>query len=236
MTPFTDIVIPIHGTREFPVEALLENCISTVVAHTTDFRFIFVDDCSDVECSTVVDKIAKRYSSSLLIRTHVQNWFTKAVNKGLRMVRTPRAIVLNCDTVVDDGWLQEMYDVWQEAETQTGKPVGLVGSNLNPDVVLRWRYTIPPHYVTGHCWLLSMDVIAAASNQRGMPGWYLDETNPANAHIRSDVELSHRLNGMGYLTIESFKSAVGHLGGKSWGHQLSRLSVITPEYLRKVDQ
>lgn len=235
MTPFTDIVIPIHGTRDFPVEQIFENCVSTVVAHTKDFRFIFVDDNSDSECRAVVDKVASSYPSSLVIRTNVQNWFTKAVNKGLRMVRTPRAVVLNCDTVVDEGWLQELYDVWAEVEQQTMKLVGLVGSVLNPDMSMRWRYTVPPHYVTGHCWLLSMDVMANAANGRGMPGWYLDETNPANAHIRSDIEICHRLNGMGYLTVESFKSAVGHLGGKSWGHLLGSLSVITPEYLRKID-
>lgn len=238
MTPFTDIVIPIHGTREFPVETLLPDCFRTVAQHTQNYRLIVVDDHSDADCANVVDSICRGYPNCVLVRTHTQNWFTKAVNKGLRLVRTQRAVVLNCDTVVDQGWLDELYDCWQEAETQLGKPVGLVGSNLNPDLgpTMRWRYTVPPHYVTGHCWLLSMDAIAAASCQRGMPGWYLDETNPINAHIRSDIELSHRLNGMGMLTIESFRSAVGHHGGKSWGHLLGRLSVITPEYLRKLDQ
>lgn len=223
MTPFTDIVIPIHGTREFPVEEIFQTCVSTVVEHTVSFRFIFVDDCSDLQCSAVVDKVAQRYPNSVLLRTHTQNWFTKAVNKGLRLVRTPRAVVLNCDTVVDKGWLDEMYDVWAEAEQQTMKPVGLVGSVLNPDMAMRWRYTIPPHYVTAHCLLVSMDVLASAAAGRGNPGWYFDELNPACIHIRSDVELSHRLNGMGYLTVESFKSAVGHMGGKSWGHLLGRI-------------
>ena len=213
MAPHTDIVIPVHGSREFPVEEVFQTCVATVVQHTVSYRFIFVDDCSDLQCSAVVDQVANRYPNSVLIRTHTQNWFTKAVNKGLRLVRTPRAVVLNCDTVVDVGWLDEMYDVWDEVERQTLKPVGLVGSVLNPDVVMRWRYTVPPHFVTGHCWLLSMDVIARAAAERGMPGWYLDETNPANAHIRSDIEICHRLNGIGFLTVETFKSAVGHIGG-----------------------
>lgn len=236
MTPQTDIVIPIHGTREFPVERLLDDCFTSIRAHTKDYRLIVVDDFSDPECAAVVDRLCRNFPSCVLLRTHVQNWFTKAVNKGLRMVRTPRAVVLNCDTVVDQNWLEELYDVWREVEEQTFKQVGLVGSVLNPHVNMRWRYTIPPHYVTGHCWLVSMEAIARAAEQRGMPGWYLDELNPANAHIRSDVELCHRLNGMNYLTVESFRSAVGHHGGKSWGHLLSSLSVITPEYLRKIDQ
>jgi len=235
MAPHTDIVIPVHGTREFPVEDIFQTCVASVAQHTVSYRFIFVDDASDSHCSAMVDKVAQHYPNSVLLRTHTQNWFTKAVNKGLRLVRTPRAVVLNCDTVVDAGWLDELYDVWTEVEQQTMKPVGLVGSVLNHDVVMRWRYTIPPHYVTGHCWLLSMDVIARAAAERGMPGWYLDEMNPANAHIRSDIEICHRLNGMGFLTVESFKSAVGHMGGKSWGHLLSSISVLTPEYLRKID-
>ena len=223
MAPFTDIVIPYRSNREFPVEAEFTNCVETVTRHTTDFRFLFVDDNSDSVGAAHISDIAAHFPTSLLITTHSQNWFTKATNKGLRLVRTPRGVTLNCDTIVDAGWLDEMYEVWDDVEQQTGKPVGLVGSVLSDEEPRRWRCTEPPHFVTGHCWLLSMNAINKVSELRGQPGWYLDEINPLCIHIRSDVELSHRLNLMGYQTVESFKSKVGHLGGRSWGHRLGSI-------------
>lgn len=233
MTPFTDIVICVRATREFPVEKEFQDCVASLVENTNNFRLILVDDNSDREGASVVDRIAAGHPTSIVIRTHRQNWFSKAHNKGLRLVRTPRAVTLNCDTILDKGWLDELYDVWEDAKPLG--PIGLVGSVMSDEEPRRWAKTWNPGYVTGHCWLLSMEAIAQVSASRGMPGWYLDETKVENAHIRSDVELCWRLNGLGFQTIQSFKSRVGHLGGRSWGHNLSLLSGITANSLRSID-
>lgn len=234
MTPKTDIIIAVRGTREFPIEKDFEVCVDSVVQHTTNYRFVFVDDCSDGHAADVVSSVAAKFPDSILIRTHTQNWFTRAYNKGLRMVRTPRAIALNADTIVGERWLEELYECWAEAEAVS--KVGLVGSVWSAEEGRRWAGTEQNRgYVTGHCWLLSMEAMAEASMSRGQPGWYLDETNPLNAHIRSDIEICWRLNGLGYQTLQCFKSYVMHLGGRSWGHQLARVQCLTQQDLARID-
>jgi len=64
------------------------------------------------------------------------------------------------------------------------------------------------------------------AERRGNPGWYLDEVHREAAHINSDRFLSYELNRVGYATVASFKSAVGHHGGKSWDYNLGRVSQI----------
>lgn len=218
MTPQTDIIISVRGTRRFPIEEDFKPCVESVVKHTSAYRFIFVDDNSDAVAAAVVSDIASQFPTSVLIRTHRQNWFTRAYNKGLRLVRTPWAVLLNADTVVDEGWLDELYACRDEAAEVLHKPVGLVGSDMSQEEPRRWVDTPIPGYVTGHCWLVGMEPIFAASNARGMPGWYLDEQRQDAIHIKSDVYMCWDLQRLGYSTIRSHKAKVGHIGGRSWGH------------------
>lgn len=219
-TPNTDIVLALHATRQYPAEKDFIQCVDTLCQHTKNFRFIFVDDDCDQEARQVLEQTAARFKSSVLIRTHFQHWFTRAYNLGLRLVQTPWAVMLNADTVLGANWLEEMYEVRNEAIGIAGQ-VGLVGSVLSGEEPRRWAASVNPDYVTGHCWLASMEALTHASTSRGTPGMYLDMTNALNIHIRSDIEISWKLNALGWQCIKSFKSAVGHHGGKSWGHNLN---------------
>ena len=216
MNPQTDIVIPVHDALEYT-----QACIDSVFAHTQNFRLILVDDFSQPETTAYLLSVLQRQRYSLYIRTAHQSWFTRASNLGLRMVRTPRVILLNSDCVVDTGWLEELYAVWDEAQAALGaKHVGLVGVTQSAEEPRRWAETQEPGYVTGHCFLLSMEVLYKVSNLRGQPGWYLDEVNQSAIHINSDRYLNYELNRIGYATIQSMRAAVGHHGGKSWGYNL----------------
>jgi len=205
----------------FPVEDCFEKCVTTVHSHTSNYRFIFVNDDSDEILTRRITQIARRFPESVVLKTHKQHWFTRAVNLGLRLVKTPYAVVLNCDVVVDAGWLDELYAVKDEVEANVGK-VGLVGSQLSGEEPRRYEVTVKGQgaqdYVTGHCWLMNMQAMWEASCAHGTPGWVLDETRADCIHIRSDVALSWELNHLGWQTVRSFKSWVGHIGGRSWGH------------------
>lgn len=228
MTPKTDIIVAVRSTRRYPLEDYFKNCVEGIVKHTSNFRFIFVDDNSDSAGAILVDGIASSFPDSVLIRTHKQNWFTRAHNKGLRLVKTPRAVMINSDCTVDEGWLDELYECWEQANG-LGHSIGLVGNQSYDIVNPKWVFAIPgthPGYVTGHCWLISMKAFFDVSVARNTNGWYLNELNPALAHIRSDVEMCVDLNKCGYKTIMSFHSKVGHIGGKSWGHDLSAVNAI----------
>lgn len=216
MTPETDIVICVRSTAQYPTINYFEQCVDTVCRHTQKFRFIFVDDNSDRDHAEAISQIANRFNSAIFIRTHFQHWFTRAVNLGLRMIRTPYCITLNSDCVVDNNWLEELYAVKNEVEASVGR-VGLVGSVFSEPEQRRYMLSVGEDYVTGHCWLLSMAAITEASNQRGQPGIYLDETRADAIHIRSDVFISRQLVSLGWTCVKSFKSAVGHHGCKSWG-------------------
>jgi glycosyltransferase involved in cell wall biosynthesis len=218
----TDIVIPIRSSAQFPTIHLFDRCARSVESHTDHFRFIFVDDNSTYQDSEEIARICSRYEQSLYIRTHFQHWFTRAVNIGLRLVRTPYAVVLNCDTVVDTGWLEELYAVKDEVEKNVGK-VGLVGSILSGEEPRRYALSVGQDYVTGHCWLLNMQAMQEVSNFRSTPGWYLDELRADTIHIRSDVYICWDLNHLGWSCVKSFKSAVGHIGGQSWGQILGMI-------------
>jgi hypothetical protein len=86
--------------------------------------------------------------------------------------------------------------------------------------------TREPNYVTGHALLLNIPAMQHCSDARGCSGWYFNETERRCIHIFSDNEICYLLNKLGYATIMSFKSGVGHLAGQSWGHDLGRISQL----------
>ena len=219
-------MICVRGTRKYPIERDFESCIDSLVKTTSNFRLVLVDDNSDSVGAGVVERVAAQFGNSLLVRTQFQRWFTRAYNLGLRLVRTPKAVILNADTILGEGWLEELYGVWADAEA-AGHRVGLVGSVLSAVELRRWIGTREPGYVTAHCQLVSMHAITEASEKRGQPGIYLDETRQDTIHIRSDVLRCWELNRLGWATIQSHKSSVGHAGGKSWGHSLPDINVLT---------
>jgi GT2 family glycosyltransferase len=229
MTPQTDILITTRNVADLAA-ALVE----TIKAHTHNYRFLLVDDFSDKPGEKEkIDLLASQHPDCVLLRTHKQRWFTRAVNLGLRLARTPRVVILNADCVVDAGWLDELYAVWAEAEQQIGK-VGLVGSVLSAEEPRRWSAVRRgkadfADYVTAHCLLVDMAAISDLSCRRGTPGIYLTELDQRAIHINSDNELSYSLQDLGYATVASFKSAVGHYGGCSWGHRLGEVFALRLE-------
>lgn len=226
----TYVVLAVHSRGQYNTVPYLNKCMETLKQNTTNYRMIFVDDYCDEEGSNAIIRHAEAFPESYIIKTFKQRWFTRAYNLGLRLVRSSWAVLLNVDTELGINWLEELYSVRDEA-SQLGR-VGLVGSEFSAEEGRRWQnITSPstpgnPGYVTAHCWLVSMQAMYEISAARGMPGFYLDETKQENIHIRSDNEGSYAMQRLGWLTIRSFKSAVGHVGGRSWHYDLGRICGI----------
>lgn len=216
--PNTDIILTVHDALDY-----VRACVELLYQHTKNFRLIIVDDVSGVETREWAygPECLGRNPSNLYIRTNKQRWFTRASNLGLRMVRTPWAIVLNSDTQLNDGWLDELYACKALAEEQ-GLKVGVVG-HVGFDAGKRWEATSHPNYVTAHCWLVNMEAMVAMAHARGHDGWYLNEVDQQQIHINSDRIGCHDLNRLGYSTIASYQASIGHHGGKSWGYNLGRV-------------
>src|SRR5712675_1601341 len=179
----TYIVLAVHSRGEYNTVPYLDRCMETLEQNTNNYRMIFVDDWCDENGSQAIQRHAARYPESYIIKTHKQRWFTRAYGLGLRLVRSPWAILLNVDTELGSGWLEELYSVRDEAQQQLGIHVGLVGSEMSMEEPRRWQNitspTTPgnPGYVTAHCWLASMQALYEISADRGTPGIYLDEVN-----------------------------------------------------------
>ena len=216
-----DIVLPVHNAGEY-----FWNCVQSVRQFTDSYRLILVDDFSEEETAEKVRLIARQHQNSILIRTAKQRWFTRAVNLGLRMARTPRVVILNSDCELSIGWFEELQAIWAECEG-IGMKVGLVGSVMSDEEPRRYAISNKPDYVTAHCLYVDMHALTEVSVARGTPGIYLDETKQQDIHIRSDVSISWALNELGYATIKSFKSRVGHHGGKSWGYNLAAIASVS---------
>ena len=215
-----DILIPVHNAL-----AQLQECIYSVDKNTTNFRYIIVNDYSTQEgMDNYLKSFQQTHPDSLVISTGKQKWFTRAVNLGLRLVRTDRVVILNSDTIPRSGWLEELMGVWQDASERIYKDVGLVGSFYSGDETRRYAETVEPLYVTGHCWLASVNAMNRAAFTRGTPGWVLDETDPGQIHINSDKILCYEMNRIGLATFVSFKSHVDHIGGVSWNYDLAKVS------------
>ena len=236
MNPRTDIVIPFRSTRQFPTESFIDQCVDTLVQYTRNYRLIFVDDNSDKIGREHIQKVADRFVESTLIRTNKQKWFTRAVNLGLRMVRTEWAVEANSDVIFGEGWLEELYAVANEIEPH--KRVGLVGSVYSAEESRRYNVVYHPEYVTGHCMMFRMEALKAVADARCQhfldnesAKEYLDEITPKAIHIFSDNHICYDLNSIGYVTVQAFKSGVGHIAGKSWGHLLGTI----PQTVEQVD-
>lgn len=229
MSQFTDIVMPVHNALSY-----LKHCVDTVKEHTNGYRIIFVDDYSDQETRDYLNNEVNQHKDWLLLRTGKQKWFTRASNLGLRLAKTDRVMLLNSDTEVNSGWLDEMHAVWNEVESQRpGVKIGLVGSIVCDTNAQRWVESTVNNqsYISGHCYLLSLPALYDMSARRGTPGWFFNERDPGQIHIASDRIMCWDMNNAGYTTIGTNHAAVGHHGGKSWGHNLHSI----PKTLAEVD-
>lgn len=229
----TDIIISSRITREFPVERDLQECVESLAKHTKNFRLIFIDDNSDSVGRVCIETLASGFSNSLLLRTYYQRWFTRAYNLGFMLVRTPYCVALNCDTVLGDGWLEELYSVKDEVESAVGK-VGLVGSDPPVDTK-RYALSVERDAVSSYGALFNMDAMKEVAMTRNTPGVYFDETRADAIHIYSDVYICWEMNRLGWQVVKSFKADIRHKGAKCWGQNLGSIpddvSVVNEKYI-----
>jgi glycosyltransferase involved in cell wall biosynthesis len=242
MNPDTDIVVTCHDHLDE-----LRACIDSLYAHTSRFRLILVDDCSGAETAAYLRGESARSRSNLLIRTGYPRFWVRAANLGLRLARTPWAVLLNSDTVLGEGWLEELY----RAVESSYLPVGLSG-HVNRASCFGLEYkegqieeTQKPTYVNGHCWLLNMHAMQIISEDRQhmYDGWWLNAMAPRLAdgsgavHYGADPDLCWELNDAGYATIAVFSETVQHHGPRpitaEWDADVTKripLSEIDDDY------
>lgn len=215
--PFIDICIPVHNAKSW-----LENTVNNVLEFTRNYRLIFTDDFSNAETKEYLSWLCHQHPTSICIRTHKQKWFTRSSNLCMRLARTEKFILLNSDVRIWGDWIGEMLAVWKEVESQ-GTKVGMVGSVHDQEGAPRYILSKEPDYVTGHCVMFSRESYNAILSTRDS---FFNEKEEGQIHINSDRVICYDLNKIGYATVASYKTPLGHHGGKSWGFDLGKVGSL----------
>ncbi len=118
-----DIIIPVWNNLD-----LTRDCVESVFRNTClAFRLIIVDNGSDMPTADYLRSLAnEKKEKVLLVRNNINQGFIKATNEGIKRSNAPYICLLNNDTEVTEGWLEEMIKV---AEKE--KHVGIVNANSN---------------------------------------------------------------------------------------------------------
>lgn len=116
-----DIVVCIHNALE-DVKA----CLSSIVANTRPpYRLILVDDGSKDDTKRYLETFAAAQGATLL-RSDTAGGYTRAANRGLSASSALWTILLNSDTIVSFGWIDELLKIGESDEK-----IGIVGPSSN---------------------------------------------------------------------------------------------------------
>lgn len=123
MTPEVDIVIPIWN-----LAGLTGRCLESVRrAARVPVRLILIDNGSDAPTQTLLKRFESESGLPVRILRNEENLgFIRAVNQGIRASGAPWICLLNNDTVVTSGWLEEMLRV-----AKSDPAIGLVNPTSN---------------------------------------------------------------------------------------------------------
>lgn len=110
------VVIPVYNAFEF-----VQGCVESVFASRTALRFevIVVDNGSSAEVGLWLREAARRHTGLRIFHFDEPLGFARAVNEGMRQARGDYLVILNSDTVVEDGWLDGLRQA-MEADTSLG--------------------------------------------------------------------------------------------------------------------
>ena len=118
-----DIIIVVWNNLK-----LTKSCIDSVIKNTdVDYRLIIIDNASNDETKKYLESVKDHEGLRvLLVRNESNLGFIKAVNQGMRLSEAPYVCLVNNDTTVTKGWLDEMIRVAE------GSPrIGLINPSSN---------------------------------------------------------------------------------------------------------
>ncbi|TVU71287.1 glycosyltransferase [Cobetia crustatorum] len=225
-SPDVTIVIPVHNKFALTYHSLA----ALILAHNeATYEVIVVDDCS-TDKTTELDKIVE----NVRIITNEHNLgFLRNCNKAVQEANGDFVVMLNNDTEVTSGWLDEMIDTFNRFDG-----VGMVGSKLiYPDGKLQEAGGIV--WGNGQPWNLGnrgnsqapewnyarqVDYLSGASLMLPRTLWnevngFSDEFAPA---YYEDTDLAFKIRDSGYKTVYAPYSIVVHFEGMSNGRDESQ--------------
>lgn len=219
--PRVSVVIPAHNKF-----AVTYNCLASLLLAPNDsgFEVIVVDDGSNDQTIDILDLV----QGIECVRNDTAKGFVKACNRGAEIARGEYIVMLNNDTEVSAGWVDEMLNVFE-----TFEGVGLAGAKLiYPNGALqeaggivwsngqpwnygrngnpkepRYNYVRQVDYISGACIMLPTRLWKEL-------GGFDEDFAPA---YFEDTDLAFRVRERGFKTVYTPFSEVVHYEGVSSG-------------------
>jgi len=118
-----DIVMAVWNNLD-----LTKNCIDSIIKNTDiDYRLVIIDNASSDETKNYLERLKDKEGARVsLIRNENNLGFIKAVNQGMKLSKAPYVCLINNDTIVAKGWLDEMIRV-----AESSPNIGLVNPSSN---------------------------------------------------------------------------------------------------------
>lgn len=193
-----DIIIPVWNECE-----LLRRCIASIEKNTSlSYRIILVDNASYPETALYLKGLSESNKNrTILIRNEENLGFPKAVNQGIEFSSAAYLCVLNSDTEVYKGWLEEMIGI-----AESNVAIGIVNpssNNLGQSESLKnssgkW---IEMSSCIGFCMLIKREVIQKI-------GRFDEIYSPGNFE---DTDFSRRAIMTGYRCVMAKGAYVYHV-------------------------
>jgi GT2 family glycosyltransferase len=231
-----DIIICVHNALED-----VKRCVQSIFRATvTPFRLILVDDGSDEGTNKYLQSIASM-TGAAFFRNDKAKGYTYAANMGLRASESEYCVLLNSDTEVTFGWLDNMVRYMQ-----LDSACGMVGPLSN---TASWQSV--PNIFEGEEWAANdlpegwsaqdmADNVASNSNRRGIPlgflngfclllrrtmlqqtGYFDEETFGAGYGEENDLCIRARKQGWHLVVADD--AYVYHHQSRSYGNERRRL-------------
>ncbi len=220
---YPDVSIIIPAKDKF---AITYHCIASLILaqNKASFEVILADDQSSDE-TTAAEEIVENLR---VVRNEQNLGFVKTNNKAVKQAKGRYICLLNNDTEVTSGWLDEALSMFQLMND-----VGAVGCKLiYPDGSLQeaggivWGSGVPWNYGKGKnashpsfTYSRDADYLSAAALIVATPVWkevggFSEEYAPA---YYEDTDLAFKIRKAGYRTVYCPGSEVVHFEGKSNG-------------------
>jgi GT2 family glycosyltransferase len=230
MTRQADVVVPVY--RDI---SLTRACLESVLEHSGPSlrRLIVVDDCGpDPDMRPMLRRLRDEFDCIRLLKNERNLGLVVSANRGLSL-RLGDAVLLNSDTRVTEGWLEECLAVLHDAQTvgavsplsnnATFCSVPFFGRGVEPgvlegaplDLSSLPRFTEMP---TGHgfCLLMRDEVLRAHGLFDPIYGRGYNEEN----------DWCQRVRQAGYVIRRANRALVFHIGQVSFGDERNVRDVV----------
>ncbi|MGD8177152.1 glycosyltransferase [Marinimicrobium sp. ARAG 43.8] len=225
-TPDVSIIIPVHNKF-----ALTYHCLASLILawNRASYEVILVDDCSTDETVDLLNYV----DNVNLIVNEDNLGFLRNCNKAAKEAKGRYLVMLNNDTEVTSGWLDEMLATFERFEG-----VGMAGSKLiYPDGKLQeaggivwgngqpwnlgnggnpeapeWNYARQADYLSGASFMVPKTLWDELEG-------FSDEFAPA---YYEDTDFAFKVRSAGYKTLFVPHSVVVHFEGMSNGRDVTK--------------